>query len=729
MQVNVRFLENLRLEASFDDFTVIADQPIRYKGDGTSPSPFDYFLASSALCAAYFVKVYCVARNISTDDIRVTQNNIVDPDNRYNQIFKLEIELPEALSDHDRDGILKAIDRCTVKKVIQNNPEFKIVPKDVLQKESTFYFSEMIKSDVKTIIPGKDSSLEESLLKMTTLLKELGIRIEISSWRNPVPHVWSVHIRDADSPMCFTNGKGATKNGALCSALGEYFERLSTNYFYSDFYLGNEISQSEFVHYPNEKWFEPGPNDSIPAEMMDDYLKKIYGQNGELKYSHLFDINSGNVDRGVCAIPFVRHSDMKRVYIPVNLVANLFVSNGMSAGNTLYEARVQALSEIFERAVKNEIISNEMTLPDVPQEVLARYPKILEGIKKLEEQGFPVLVKDASLGGRFPVMNMTLMNPRNGGVFASFGAHPSFEVALERTLTELLQGRSFEGLNDLLPPTFNEFAVKEHNNIIDHFIDSTGIISWKFFSKNSHYEFVDWNFSGTTEEEFHFLMGILKEMEKEVYIADYEELGIKATRILVPGYSEIYLPEELIWDNHNKALDFREDILNLHALDDQHLLLLLERLKNSEIDNYTTIAELIGVAFDENSAWGQLTVGELKALGYLSLKSFGEAKEQVEMLSTFSNSLPERKRFYQALNVVLDITLDESLDLDHYLPNLIRMYGKDLIDIVTKCVSGEVRFYGLSKTCSTLQGIDKHLKLLESYKKLQKAKKDFTRNA
>ena len=83
MQIKVRYLDNLRLEASFDDFKVIADQPIRYKGDGTAPGPFDYFLASSALCAAYFVKVYCQARNIPTDDISITQDNIVDPDNCY----------------------------------------------------------------------------------------------------------------------------------------------------------------------------------------------------------------------------------------------------------------------------------------------------------------------------------------------------------------------------------------------------------------------------------------------------------------------------------------------------------------------------------------------------------------------------------------------------------------------------------------------------------------------
>src|SRR3546814_10894296 len=100
---------------------------------------------------------------------------------------------------------------------------------------------------------------------------------------------------------------------------------------------------------------------------------------------------------------------------------------------SLVEAQVQCLSEIFERAVKREILEGEIALPDVPQEVLAKYPGILAGIQGLEEQGFPVLVKDASLGGSYPVMCVTLMNPRTGGVFASFGAHPRLEVALERS--------------------------------------------------------------------------------------------------------------------------------------------------------------------------------------------------------------------------------------------------------------------------------------------------------
>ncbi|HBL85804.1 MAG TPA: hypothetical protein DD399_01650, partial [Alcanivorax sp.] len=54
---------------------------------------------------------------------------------------------------------------------------------------------------------------------------------------------------------------------------------------------------------------------------------------------------------GICSLPFQRRSDGETVWFPSNLIENLYLSNGMSAGNTLPEAQVQCLSEIFERAV------------------------------------------------------------------------------------------------------------------------------------------------------------------------------------------------------------------------------------------------------------------------------------------------------------------------------------------------------------------------------------------
>ncbi|MEH6464120.1 MAG: OsmC domain/YcaO domain-containing protein [Shewanella psychromarinicola] len=723
MEIKVNFLDNLRLEAKFDDFTVTTDQPIRYKGDGSAPSPFDYFLASSALCAAYFLKVYCKARDISTENIKLSQNNIVDPENRYNQIFQIQVELPDDISDKDREGILRSIDRCTVKKVVQTGPEFKIETVKKLDADANAMLMGQPDSDASTFILGKDLPLEQTIKNMTGLLADLGMKIEISSWRNIVPNVWSLHIRDAASPMCFTNGKGATKESALCSALGEFIERLNNNFFYNDQFFGEEIANSEFVHYPNEKWFQLEDDDVLPAGMLDEYCLDIYNPDDELCGSHLIDTNSGNIDRGICAIPYTRQSDGETVFFPSNLIENLFLSNGMSAGNNLQEAHVQCLSEIFERAVKRQIIEQEIILPDVPMAVLEKYPSILAGIKGLEAQGFPIVVKDASLGGQFPVMCVTLMNPRTGGVFASFGGHPSFEVALERSLTELLQGRSFEGLNDVPKPTFNSMAVTEPENFVEHFIDSTGVISWRFFSSKFDYEFCEWDFTGTSEEEAKGLFGILEAMGKEVYIAEFTDLDASACRILVPDYSEVYPVDDLIWDNTNKALDYRKDILNLHSLSTKALAKLVNRLEESQLDNHTDIRTLIGIVFDENTAWGQLTIIELKILIYLALGSHDDAIELVGEFLQFNDNTVQRGLFYQAVNAVLEVTLDEDLELEHFIGNFNRMFGQEVMDNVVGSVNGTVRFYGLTKTSMQLEGIEPHLRLIESYKKLHQARK------
>ena len=726
MEIKVNFLDKLRLEAKFDDFTVIADQPIRYKGDGSAPGPFDYFLASSALCAAYFVKLYCETRNIPTENIRLSQNNIVDPENRYQQIFKIQVELPEDISASDRKGILRAIERCSVKKVVQAGPEFVIEEVKNLDVDAQTLLTLKSAADASTYIVGKDLPLEQTIANMTGVLANLGIKIEIASWRNIIPNVWSLHIRDAHSPMCFTNGKGSTKESALASALGEYIERLSNNHFYAGSFWGEDIANAAFVHYPNERWFKPGIDDLLPTEILDEYCLKIFNPDGELRGSHLIDTNSGNAQRGICSLPYVRQSDGETIYFPSNLVENLYVSNGMSAGNTLAEAQVQCLSEIFERAVKREILEGEIALPEVPQEVLEKYPGILAGIRALEEQGFPVLVKDASLGGIYPVMCVTLMNPRTGGVFASFGAHPSLEVALERSLTELLQGRSLEGLNDLPPPTFASEAVTEPNNFVEHFIDSSGIVSWHFFSAKSDYDFIEWDFSDQGEnsnaKEAATLFGILKTMGKEAYVAAYDQLGATACRIVVPGYSEVYPIEDLIWDNTNKALLFRNDILNLTLLSDASLSALLKRLENNELDEYGDIATLIGIEFDDNTPWGHLTVLELKLLIQLALKQFEDAHALVGAFLQYNDNTIERRLFYQALDAVLEILLADDLELDDYIINFRRMFGDERVDAVMGSVDGSVRFYGLTPTSLRLEGLDRHRRMIDSYRKLHVAR-------
>ncbi|EOX2595579.1 30S ribosomal protein S12 methylthiotransferase accessory factor YcaO, partial [Yersinia enterocolitica] len=581
----------------------------------------------------------------------------------------------------------------------------------------------------QTFIPGKDAALEDSISRFQQKLSDLGFNIEEASWLNPVPHVWSVHIRDRDCPLCFTNGKGASKKAALASALGEYFERLSTNYFFADFYLGKAIAEGDFVHYPNEKWFSIPEDDLLPEGILDERLLAFYDPENELVASDLVDLQSGNAARGICSLPFTRQSDLETVYIPMNIIGNLYVSNGMSAGNTANEARVQALSEVFERSVKNRIIAESISLPEIPAEVLNRYPGVVEAIAKLEEEGFPILSYDASLGGKYPVICVVLFNPSNGTCFASFGAHPDFGVALERTVTELLQGRSLKDLDVFTAPTFDDEEVAEHTNLETHFIDSSGLISWDMFKQQADYPFVDWSFKGTTEEEFATLMAIFKQEDAEVYIADYEHLGVYACRILVPGMSDIYPAEDLLMANNTMGVHLRDTLLALPDSDWQpeQYLELIQTLDDEGLDDFARVRELLGIASGKDNGWYTLRVGELKSMLALAGGDLDQALIWVEWTQDFNSSVFTAKQanYYRCLQTLLLLTQEPDRDPAQYYNAFVKMYGQEAVEAASAAIAGEERFNGLFSVDEDLKALPAHQALLGAYAKLQAAKRRY----
>ena len=581
----------------------------------------------------------------------------------------------------------------------------------------------------QTFIPGKDAALEESIEKFQQKLTALGFNIEEASWLNPVPNVWSVHIRDKDCPQCFSNGKGASKKAALASALGEYFERLSTNYFWTDFYLGQDIANGDFVHYPNEKWFLIEDEALLPQGILDDRLFEHFDPNQELTPELLVDLQSGNYERGIVALPYVRQSDQQTVYIPQSIISNLYVSNGMSAGNSQFEARVQGLSEVFERYVKNKIIAEAISLPLIPQEVMARYPSIQAAIDKLEQEGFPILAYDASLGGKYPVICVILLNPTNGTCFASFGAHPKFQVALERTVTELLQGRSLKDLDVFSPPSFNNDDVAEHANLETHFIDSSGLISWDLFKDTPDYEFADWNFSGKdTHEEYDNLMAIFRAEKKDVYIMDYNHLGVYVCRIIVPGMSDIYPADDLIYANSNMGMDWREILLDLPHFhhDPETYQELLDELDEQGIDDATRVREFIGIVAPKTSGWTTLRIGELKSMLYLALGDLEMALDWANWAYNMNSSVftAERANYYRCLISSLELFMDSQRDPQQYRMVFEKMYGKDAVAFAWGTIQGGNPFYNLPASDETLANFSEHQKLLAAYAKLQKAKRE-----
>ncbi len=576
----------------------------------------------------------------------------------------------------------------------------------------------------ETFIPSKDASLESSIRTLQGKLEALGIHVEEKSWLNEIEGIWSVHVIDRDCTRLFTNGKGASQLAARASALGEYFERLSTNYFWTHFYLGETIANKEFVHYPNEQWFPLNKGksaDKWPAGLLTPELQKFYNPEGTAVASQLIDLNSGNKERGICAIPYTRLRDDKTVFFPVNLIGNLYVSNGMSAGNTLMEARTQALAEIFERDIKYKIIREGICLPDVPEAVINRFPRIAAGIKGLRDAGYGILVKDASLGGKYPVMNVTLLHPEDQGCFASFGAHPRFEVALERALTELLQGRALGSLKGFVAPGFDMEEIADSQNLEIHFVDSSGVISWDFLRSTPDYEFVDWNFGTTTEEDYNWCVNTIHSSGHDMYIADFMHLGVYACRIFVPGMSEIYPVEELEWENNTVGNLVRPFALRLQNLQQEESAELLETLLDLDLADELPVTTLIGLCADAGTTWVDLRAGELKTLAALAAGDIDNILDGCAWIAQFNELPPARAKVYRCIANLVQIEEElENGDPALFAANLALMYGKDTLAQAQRLVNQEEQYFGLENLGPNMEASKMHQQLLAAYRKVWK---------
>jgi len=175
----------------------------------------------------------------------------------------------------------------------------------------------------KTQLLGKDAALEDTLEKARALLSKHGFPVELVSSKHPVENCWSVHLRSSECPQIYTNGKGSSELASEASALYEFFERLSTNLFFFDYYLGSDAAKKDFVFYPNEKWFPIEDLSSIPihhpdgTELLNETLRSFYNPDNELTPAQLLDNNIDDPNRGIAALPFEQIDSQETVYFPV----------------------------------------------------------------------------------------------------------------------------------------------------------------------------------------------------------------------------------------------------------------------------------------------------------------------------------------------------------------------------------------------------------------------------
>ena len=276
----------------------------------------------------------------------------------------------------------------------------------------------------------------------------------------------------------------------------------------------------------------------------------------------------------------------------------------------------------------------------------------------------------------------------------------------------MLQGRALAALDGFPPPGFDLDEIASAPNIEIHFVDSSGIIGWQFLSENTDFEFNDWNFTSTTADDYNWLCERIHGDGHDIYVADFEHLGVYTCRILVPGMSEIYPIDDLEWENNSNGAIVRPAILNLAELDDDACEHLLDNLNELNIADERPVAALIGLAPDAGTLWADLRVGELKTMLALAIGDTDAVREGCEWVRSFEQLDATRRRTYHCIETLLEMD-----DPDAYEAALVGLYGDDTLDLATDLIDGEVRFFGLQSPGLNLEGCDLHQRLLKEYEK------------
>ncbi|MFH2131416.1 MAG: YcaO-like family protein [bacterium] len=528
---------------------------------------------------------------------------------------------------------------------------------------------------------SKSVPLEESIAKMKAVLADAGCKMTFPQEKHPLAHCYSVNLASVEAPgHIYANGKGIVSDASLASALGEYIERLQTNNFFINFYLANR------TYYPDQIAFEYG------GAYLNEALRRVYNPDGELHDDDLVDFNSDYEDR-IVALPFINQSTGETVYFPLNILSNLYVSNGLATGNTPREAQVQALSEIFERYVKIETIKNGYALPTFPDEIVRSFDRLYADVSALRKLGYRVEVLDASLGGKYTVTAISLIHPENASLFVSFGAHPILEVALERTMTELMQGRGLDNLDGFEIPTFDMDIVSDSFNLESHFIDSNGKLGFGFLCSAKSFAYIPWLYrGGGNEAEYRFLTDILNTMGREIYLREYRYLGFYSCQMIVPGVSEVYPIEDLIYNNKNSGKRIRNMVLHAEDYDPEEILDTIGSLEDT-----LNVEKYIGVIFETN-----FTILEFRAHLYLRQGNMAEA---LACLEFGTNRLG---------HIVAElIRMDgEQLVWEEYEDALFSIFGRENVAQARRILKGEAFLVN-----TTLHG--DYLNMLKMYDRLE----------
>lgn len=390
----------------------------------------------------------------------------------------------------------------------------------------------------------KDASPEETVERIKMILEEFGLYLNEVNRINVADKFYSIRVYD--SLNCGANGKGASMELALASAYAEYMERLQNDMaFVAKFGLKEDfkIAQKDCVVLTIKEILEDCS--AIFKTLFPNMLSKI------------------DVDKKIEALPYYSVFDDNISYLPSSIIKTFCGSNGMAAGNTAHEAIVQGISEIFERHVLNYVYLYENISPIIPIALLKGHP-IYDSIDKLVNRGFKLIIKDFSLGNKYPVVAVIILNKDSTKAWMNFGSDLVFDIAVERCISEFYQGIDdvqFEMMKMVKIDYSkvgrkisyskcdirNSAAFRDYNHYLIYQILHMSLFS-PLIAKEIPMVFKD---SITNRDGLMEILDILKNNNLNLYIRDVSFLDFPTYHIYIPTLSEL----------HDEEVFFKKEIL------------------------------------------------------------------------------------------------------------------------------------------------------------------------
>lgn len=445
----------------------------------------------------------------------------------------------------------------------------------------------------------KDKKPIDTIRDINMIFQKLNVELE-ENWLNPIDGVYSLNLRIIGTNLV-SNGKGINPDLALASAYAEMLERVQEGIPFrllDNFSLFKNVNVNTVIiddekviqeYISNYLYDYDILSESEIEVFLNDFMELIYQMPVQ-------EIISYKTFKG------------RNIKLPGVFVDTFYGSNGIAAGNTKYESLNQAIFEIIERYTIKKILNREITnFSDITEFVRDNYNDLSFRISDLEEYGLSIKIIDTSFEYGLPTIIVLIIDKHKKRYFASCGCHANLKVAIERSVTEIFQGRTIDDLKSTMTNLNSSVNDKFEENYNSIFINGEGAyphILFDFESMHTCPGDIWYKLSNLKSNKciWEFISNILCKRGYEIMVANHSKTGFFTYQIIVPKMSEVthYTNYEFIKDFNDTIKVKKLLCKNKNTLYDNQVEFLISYFTKYKFKKDYVLSEFIILPIENN---------------------------------------------------------------------------------------------------------------------------------